>query len=188
MPIFKESYLRKITVLIFEGCGMSPKDARIVADHLVSANLAGHDSHGVISIESYIDRVRKGHLDPRATIQVVSESPTSAAINGNWGFGFIVSSRAVEMAIEKAGKNNVAALTIFQQGHIGRLADYTIALAQAGMIGLMTSDSGRAKNRWCRSADAFPALAQTPFPLRSPATSKALCLSIWQRALWPMGR
>ena len=122
MPIFTDSHLNKVASLILSGAGMSPEDSKIVADYLVAANLAGHDSHGIIQIISYIDRINKGHLDPRASIEILSESPTSAVIDGHWGFGYLVSSRAVEMAIRKASDNNVAALTILKQGHIGRLA------------------------------------------------------------------
>ena len=144
MPIFSDSYLNKVASHILNRAGMSPEDSKIVADHLVDANLAGHDSHGMIQIISYVDRIEKGHLDPNASIEIIAESPTSAVIDGHWGFGYIVSTHAVEMAIRKASDNNVAALTILRQGHIGRLANYTTALARAGMIGLMTSDSGRA--------------------------------------------
>ena len=46
------------------------------------------------------------------------------------------------MAIEKARVYNVAAITVFRQGHIGRLGDYPTMAAQQGMIGLITADSG----------------------------------------------
>jgi uncharacterized oxidoreductase len=172
MPILKDSYLRRIAALIFEGCGMPSEDSRIVADHLVSANLAGHDSHGVIQVTSYIDRVRNGHLEPRTSIQVVTESPSTGVIDGNWGFGYIVSSRAVEMAVEKAGNSNVAALTILRQGHIGRLANYTTALAQEGMIGLMTSDSGRAKKSVVPFGGRVPCLGTNPISIAIPSNQK----------------
>ena len=151
---------------------MSPEDSRIVAEHLVSANLAGHDSHGVIQIKAYIERVRKGHLDPRTSIQIMTESPTTAVIDGNWGFGYIVSSRAVEMAIEKTEVNNVAALTILRQGHIGRLANYTTALAKAGMIGLMTSDSGRSSKSVVPFGGRIPCLGTNPISIAIPSNQQ----------------
>ena len=118
MPIFNDSHLNKVASRILNSAGLSPEDSKIVADHLVAANLAGHDSHGIIQIISYVDRINKGHLDPKASIEIIAESPTSAVIDGNWGFGYIVSTHAVEMAIRKASDNNVAALTILKQGQI----------------------------------------------------------------------
>jgi uncharacterized oxidoreductase len=49
----------------------------------------------------------------------------------------------MRLTIAKADRANVAAATVFRQGHIGRLAGYTLMAAEAGMIGLITADSGR---------------------------------------------
>ena len=114
-----------------------------MATRLVDANLAGHDSHGVVQLLAYVDRIRKGHLRPGATIEMLDETNTTARVNGNWGFGYVVSTRAMELAIAKAQKHGVAALSIFCQGHIGRLATYPCMAAKEGMVGLVTSDSGR---------------------------------------------
>ena len=172
MPILKDSYLHKVATLILEGGGMPVEDAKIVADHLIAANLAGHDSHGIIQVISYIDRIRKGHLNPNTSIRILTESPTSAVIDGNWGFGYIVSTRAVEMAIEKAGANNVAAFTILRQGHIGRLAYYTATLARAGMIGLMTSDSGRSSKLVVPFGGRIPSLGTNPISIAVPSNQE----------------
>ena len=143
MPFFSHNYLHKVAYHIFIGAGAPAEEAQIVADHLIGANLVGHDSHGIIQAISYVDRIRKGHMKPGAEIEIIAETPTTARVNGNWGFGYVVTTKAVEMAIEKAKKNNVAAISIFQQGHIGRLSDYTCSLAREGMIGQITADSGR---------------------------------------------
>jgi uncharacterized oxidoreductase len=112
-------------------------------EHLVGANLAGHDSHGIILLPTYITRIKRGHIVPGAPFVVERESAASARINGNWGFGYVVTTRAMEMAIAKAKTTQVAAMTIYQQSHVGRVADYPLMAARAGMIGLMTCDSGR---------------------------------------------
>ena len=73
---------------------------------------------------------------------VENETPSTAVINGNWGFGFVVTERAMRIAIEKAKTHGVAALTIRQQSHIGRLGDYPAMAVAEDMIGLITADSG----------------------------------------------
>ena len=98
------------------------------AKHQVKANLAGHDSHGVIHIPEYVDRIRRGHIVPGAPFEVVQESPTTAVINGNWGFGFVVTERAMRMAIKKARAHNVAAIAVdagdFNWGHLTEVERY----------------------------------------------------------------
>ena len=112
--------------------------------HSVDANLAGHDSHGIIQIPTYIDRMQVGHIVPGAPWKIVQESPATTVVDGFWGFGYVVSERAMQVTIDKARTTNVAATTVFRQGHIGRLASYSLMAAQADMIGLITADSGRA--------------------------------------------
>ncbi len=144
MPSLSPELLHDTGKAIFQAAGASDEEAQIVMEHLVGANLAGHDSHGVILIPSYINRIKRGHIVPGAPLEIERESPTTAHLNGNWGFGYVVTTRAMEMAIAKAKEHNVAAITIHLQGHVGRLADYPLMAAKAGMIGMITCDSGRA--------------------------------------------
>ena len=143
MPSIAPEILHDTGKAIFQAAGASEEEAQIVMEHLVGANLAGHDSHGVILIPAYINRIKRGHIVPGAPVEIERESATTAHLNGNWGFGYVVTTRAMEMAIAKAQAHNVAAITIHLQGHVGRLADYPLMAAKAGMIGMITCDSGR---------------------------------------------
>src|SRR6202023_3398240 len=78
---------------------------------------------------------------------IVQESPTTTVSDGHWGFGYSVTERAMQLPIAKADRANVAAATVFRQGHIGRLASYTLMAAEADMIGLITADSGRSNKQ-----------------------------------------
>lgn len=143
MPIFDHAYLHRVSSYILLALGASEHEANVVSNHVVKANLVGHDSHGVLQLPIYADRIKKSHIIPGAPFNIENESPTSARINGNWGFGYVVTEEAMKLAIEKARLNSVSAITVYQQGHIGRLGDYVAMAAQEGMIGLITADSGR---------------------------------------------
>ena len=143
MPRIAAERLEEIGRALFVAAGTPPEEAELVMRHIVGANLVGHDSHGVIQIPTYIDRVKAGHIVPGAPWKIVQESPTTTVVDGHWGFGYVVNERAMRLTIEKARTANVAAATVFRQGHIGRLSSYTQMAAQAGMIGLITADSGR---------------------------------------------
>ncbi len=143
MPIVQADRLTRIGTALLKAAGASEDEASAVAIGCVNANLAGHDSHGVIAIPTYIDRVKAGHIVPGAKWTIVQESPTTTAIDGHWGFGFYVNARAMALTIEKAKTANVAACTVFRQSHVGRLAAYPLMAINEGMIGLATADSGR---------------------------------------------
>ena len=143
MPKVPAERLRAIGEALLVAAGTPPAEAEIVMRYVVHANLAGHDSHGIIQIPTYIDRIKRGHIVPGAPWKIVAESAATTVVDGHWGFGYVATERAMRLTIEKAEKSGVAAATVFRQGHIGRLASYTMMAAKAGMIGLITADSGR---------------------------------------------
>jgi uncharacterized oxidoreductase len=143
MPIVQAGRLIEIGAALLRAAGASREEADAVAVGCVNANLAGHDSHGIIAIPTYIDRIKAGHIVPGVPWTIVKESPATAVIDGHWGFGFHVNAKAMQLIIEKAKTTNVAACTVFRQSHVGRLAAYPLMAIKEGMIGLATADSGR---------------------------------------------
>ena len=143
MPTVAADKLREIAAALLQGAGASEEEAVIVSRHSIDSNLAGHDSHGIIQIPTYIDRIDVGHLVPQAPFEVVRETSTTTVIDGYWGFGYTVSEKAMKMTIDKAREHGVAATTVYRQGHVGRVTDYPVMAAEAGLIGMMTADSGR---------------------------------------------
>ena len=142
MPNFEPDHLEKLAFAIYVAKGTPEEEASVVASHQVKANLVGHDSHGVIHIPEYCERIDKGHIVPGAPFDIVSETDSTAVIDGNWGFGFVVTEKAMKMAIDKAKSTGVATLTVRRQSHIGRLGDYATMALNSDMIGLITADSG----------------------------------------------
>ena len=143
MPRVRAEQLTQLGAALLRAVGASQEEAEAVAVGCVNANLAGHDSHGIITIPTYIDRIKAGHIVPGAKWTIVQESPTTTVIDGHWGFGFHVNARAMQLTIDKAKKTDVAACTVFRQSHVGRLAAYPLMAMKEGMIGLATADSGR---------------------------------------------
>ena len=141
MPVFRPESLRRISEEIFIAYGAPPEEARLVSEFLVKANLCGHDSHGVIRVIQYVKAIEKGILRPGSKIETVKETPSTALLNGNWGFGQVVAKRAMELAIEKAKECSVSVVCAYNLYHIGRLADYTMLAAENDMIGIAMVNS-----------------------------------------------
>ena len=169
MPTVQAKRLTEITAALLIGAGASAVEAEIVSRHSVGANLAGHDSHGVIQIPTYIDRVKRGHIVPGAEFEVTRDTPSTTVVDGHWGFGYVVSERLMNMTIEKARAGGVAAATVFRQSHVGRVADYPIMAAKAGMIGVMTADSGRSSKAVAPFGGREPRLGTNPICIAMPS-------------------
>jgi len=143
VPVVDAADLTTLATTIYEAAGTPPEHARIVVAHQVGANLAGHDSHGVILLPTYLDRIDRGHIMPTARPETISETPTTIAVNGHWGFGPVISEWTMERCIAKARESRVAVATVREQSHVGRLADYPLMAARAGFIGIIMCDSGQ---------------------------------------------
>src|SRR5947208_826610 len=100
MPKVQADRLTRIGAALLRAAGATEEEADAVAVGCVNANLAGHDSHGVIAIPTYIDRIKAGHIVPGAKWAIVQESPTTTVIDGHWGFGFHVNAKAMALTIE----------------------------------------------------------------------------------------
>lgn len=137
MPTVQPDELERISTELLIGAGVPEDEALIVARNLVSANLQGHDSHGVMRLPQYLAAIEKGSITPGAPIEVIAETPAIAMLDGNWGFGQVVGLRATEIAIEKARVSGLAAVAVRRSKHVGGLCDYVALIAEAGMIGLM---------------------------------------------------
>ncbi len=130
------SDLEELLYRLFIKYGATEDESREISSHLVTSNLTGHDSHGVIRAPWYIEKVKKGEIVPGAPIEVENETASSAIVNGNWGFGQPAASYAMELAISKAEKQNVACVTLKNSNHVGRIGAYTSMASKVGMVGM----------------------------------------------------
>jgi LDH2 family malate/lactate/ureidoglycolate dehydrogenase len=144
MPILCHQELRSVTCSILEASGTPSGCAAIVAGALVDANLAGHDSHGVIRLIQYLDQVRSGALDPVAEPEVVMRNGATAKIDGKWGWGQPAMLLATDTVIGLAREFGIALATVDRCYHIGRVAAYVERVAAENMVGLAMSNAGPA--------------------------------------------
>jgi uncharacterized oxidoreductase len=141
MPLIAEGELRELLQSLFTKAGTPAEEARIVADHLVDANLAGHDSHGVIRAPGYVRQMRNG-VTPQSAYQVVRETPASAVIDAKGGLGIVAARLSMEMAMEKAKRGTLGAVGVHHCGHTGRLGDFVERAAAEGVIGICMLNGG----------------------------------------------
>jgi uncharacterized oxidoreductase len=116
--------------------GSSPAEASIVAEHLVEANLRGHDSHGVGMLVAYVRDFEAGTLKPNQSPEIVSDSGTISVWDAHAGYGQVVARQAVEWGIAAARKHGVAVNGLRNAHHIGRVGTYGEIAARAGMVAL----------------------------------------------------
>ena len=83
MPLLSAEQLDVVISTLLQATGASLEDARVVARHCVKANLAGHDSHGVIRVPDYIDNIKNGDTVPNAEIIPIIATTTKSSTKLN---------------------------------------------------------------------------------------------------------
>ena len=121
----------------FMKLGVPEEDAKICADVLMESDRRGIESHGVNRFKPiYVDRIKKGILNPVTKIDILRESPTTAVLDANDGMGMVASKQAMDRAIEKAKKYGTACVAVRNSSHYG-IAGYWASMAtDQGMIGI----------------------------------------------------
>lgn len=144
MPNVRAELLHRFACAVICSAGTSPEVAKSVADSLINANLAGHDSHGVLRLPSYLDGVRQGHVQPTAEPRLVSESGATAIIDAQEGWGQPAMWMATRAAIGRARELGLGAAVVRRTYHIGRVAPYVEAVANETMIGMAMANAAPA--------------------------------------------
>jgi uncharacterized oxidoreductase len=119
---------------VFTHSESSPEEARRIATYLTTANLTGHDSHGVIRVPVYIRWKKMGSVVPDQKVDVIVDTPSLAVIDGKFGYGQTVTPQAVKIGIEKCKKAGLAAIALRNAGHIGRVGDWAEMAAASGLV------------------------------------------------------
>ena len=119
---------------LWEHAGSSQREAQLVADHLVLANLSGHDSHGVGMIPRYIRSLKEGELQLNRHAEIVRDAGAVLTIDGGRGFGQVVAQEAMAHGIARAKGLGICAVGLRNAHHIGRIGHWAEQCAQQGLV------------------------------------------------------
>ncbi|QDU79443.1 putative oxidoreductase YbiC [Polystyrenella longa] len=168
MHVFSEEELQQITSRLLLAAGADEEEATTVSRSLVEANLYGHDSHGVMRLPFYIDRMQQGILKQGSRLQILNETPSAILADGGWGFGQVVARDLVNRLIKKAETVGVASGSLKQSAHIGRLGEYAEMATEAGMIALICANNHGAIQRVAPVGGKRPRLGTNPLCIGVP--------------------
>jgi hydroxycarboxylate dehydrogenase B len=172
MPVVDVQNLQSIVGNIFERLGVPPLAAAQVAQHLVEANLFGHDSHGLLRVAQYCQAIENGEVDPTGCPKVIRESMSGAVVDGARAFGQVAARFAMDIAINKAARGGIAAVTVFNCYHSGRLGAYSAMAADAGMIGIVMVNAGGGGQSVVPFGGSQRRLATNPFSIAAPTSGE----------------
>jgi len=134
--ILQHDDLKQYTHKIFAAAGCSEEEAARVAEHLVEANLVGHDSHGVIRIARYIEWIQEGKVLANQQVKVILENDMLAVLDGQFGLGQSIGEQAVRIGLDKCSTQGISIVGLRDAGHLGRIGDWPLMAAKENKISI----------------------------------------------------
>ena len=140
--------LNEFATAVYAGAGMPEADARLLADTLVQSDLWGHQSHGVLRLGWYLERLRNKVMDPLTKPEFVVDAGAMAVIDGHDGVGHVLTMLATREAVKRAKQHGIAAVGVRMSNHFGTCMYYTRIGALEGCVMLLTTNGGPAMAPW----------------------------------------
>jgi len=128
-------------VACLEKAGVPPPEARLVGSSLVQTSVWGIDSHGVLRLTHYLNRMTLGSISPTAAPVVMRTGPVTAQVHGQDGLGIVHAALAMEVAIEMAKESGVGIVGVGHSSHCGAMGLYTRMAAREHLVGIAMTHS-----------------------------------------------
>jgi ureidoglycolate dehydrogenase (NAD+) len=158
--------LRAFCAQALQRVGARPDDAAVTADALVTADLRGVHSHGVLRVGVYVDRLRAGSINPRAELAIVRDRGAVLVVDAQAGLGIAMAVGAMDLAIARGRAHGVAAVGVRNGNHCGMLAYMAMRAPAAGAVGIAASNGDAQVAPWGARAKF---LGTSPLAVAVPA-------------------
>jgi L-2-hydroxycarboxylate dehydrogenase (NAD+) len=164
-------HLHEFSTRVFLHCGVPVADARLAADVLATSDLRGIESHGVARLHTYYDLLAVGAINPRPSLRIVRETPSTATVDGDNGLGLVVGPWSNTLAMDKAETAGSGWVSVSNTNHYGIAGYYPLQALKRDLIGwAMTNASKLVTPIWGAErmlgtnpiAIAFPGMEEPP--------------------------
>ena len=158
--------LTSFAAAVLAAVGVPTADAWLVADSLVTADLWGHQSHGVLRLSWYVDRIRAGVMRAVTTPETLSDTGPLVAIDGHDGVGQVLAAHAAREAAHRARDHGVGVVAVRNSNHFGTAAYFTRMAACDGCVAILATNASPAMAPWGGRARTVGA---NPWSIAAPA-------------------
>ncbi len=134
--LFQSAPLARAVEAIVAAGGSDARESRIVAGNLVTANLTGHDSHGIGMIPRYVESLQEGGLQPNRHPQIKFDGGALVALDGQAGYGQVIGMQATAIAIERAKQHGVSVMALANSHHLCRIGQWAEQAVAEGLVSI----------------------------------------------------
>ncbi|QBP42712.1 Ldh family oxidoreductase [Paenisporosarcina antarctica] len=164
----KISEIFELTQKILEASGVNPKSAREVTESIVDAEKRGIESHGLIRLKPYVDRIQGNLINAEPNIKIVKDNSSIMVIDGDNGLGQVVAIQTLEYCFEKLQTNSTVMATVRNSNHFGTAGYFSRIAAENGFLAIVASNASPTMAPW---GGVNPLLGTNPIAMSFPANN-----------------
>ena len=172
MSIISVEEARRLSTEVLSAAGMDSREAQIITDILIEAEIRGRSTHGLIRLSGIAGRAKE-HVN--AKMSVVKESDNYALVDGGGKFGYIAAHYAMKLAIEKSKKNGMALVGVNNSGHSGMVGYYARMALEHDLVGLAICNTRPMVAAW---GGVEPVFGTNPIAVAIPSDGQPLVLDM----------
>lgn len=128
--------------------GVPRGDAVLVSESLVTSDMWGHPSHGMLRLPWYVARVRSGVMTAVTEPRLLNTFGAVTVLDGADGIGQVVTDHAIGLAADAATDFGVGVVAVRNSNHFGTAAYWTRLLAERGCVAILTTNGSPAMAPW----------------------------------------
>jgi len=140
--------LRAFCQKAYMKAGVPQEEAYIVADLLARSDLRGVETHGVMRLPIYIQRLQKGYVRTQSQLTYLKDKGPLAFAEAHGSMGHVVAYRAMVNAIMKAEEYGIGWVSIKDSGHFGVAGLFPMMAAEKDFIGYVCTNSAPMMAPW----------------------------------------
>lgn len=171
--LVKADELTKFGTSVLLATGVPQADAHLLSDSLVTAELWGHSSHGMLRLPWYVERLRSGAMEAVTKSEIVQDNGAIVVVDGHHGIGQTLTMEAVHLGIERARNHGISAVAVRNSNHFGTAAYFTRETAKAGCVAFLATNASPAMAPW---GGKQKAIGTNPWSIAAPAGSKGVAV------------
>lgn len=136
MSIKTEHALAHATAMLV-AAGVPEKNAALTARAIVTSDVWGNPSHGLMRLPFYLQRITMGGVNAGANLKVLSQRGAITSIEGEDGLGHWQVWEAAELGVAKAKEFGISLVSVKNSSHCGALGVYLYPALDAGQIAMI---------------------------------------------------
>lgn len=175
MNFIESDELHQMVVNAFSKNGLSDEHAQIVATTLVDANLRGVDTHGVVLVETYVNRLISGSLNPTPSMKIEVRNKSSIHVDADNGLGQVAGNLAMDHVMDMAKQMGISMGTVHNSNHFGAAAYYSMMAVRENCIGIAMSNASPRLAPW---GGLTPTYGNNPWSVAVPYSEYPIVLDI----------